>query len=80
MVYIPTDTQTRARFVIASEARQSRVACARAGLPRRPISNQAPRNDGYIPFLAASRLRVKQSFFRAKTQRRKESLQERLYD
>jgi hypothetical protein len=39
---IPNGTETRARFVIASEAQQSSVACACFGLPRR----HAPRNDG----------------------------------
>ena len=38
---IPNEQETRARFVIASEARQSRLCAADSGLPRR----FAPRSD-----------------------------------
>ena len=41
---IPNEAETRAGFVIASEARQSSALVRLSGLPRR----FAPRNDGRI--------------------------------
>jgi hypothetical protein len=47
-VHIPNEAETRARFVIASEARQSsllaRALVGQSGLLRR----YAPRNDGRV--------------------------------
>jgi hypothetical protein len=41
---IPNKATTHARFVIASEARQSSALVGQSGLPRR----YAPRNDGRV--------------------------------
>jgi hypothetical protein len=42
--HIPNEAETPARFVIASEARQSSALFGQSGLPRRC----APRNDGRV--------------------------------
>jgi hypothetical protein len=44
--HISSEAETRAHFLIASEARQSSVAYAYSGLRRRPKEICAPRNDG----------------------------------
>jgi hypothetical protein len=43
-ITIPGEAEIRARFVIASEARQSSALFGQSGLPRR----YAPRNDGRV--------------------------------
>jgi hypothetical protein len=47
-IIIPDETETRAHFLIASEARQSSVAWASSGLLRHPKEIWAPRNDGKL--------------------------------